>query len=112
MNADMEAVGGMRNYQGRRHVPDRQGLFYAVPCASASAFFTANNSFNTPRSFVDSSAFAPSDFASFGLSWTSMNTPSTPAATAARAKRGMNSGCPPLTAGPPSDDWDDGNCTE
>ena len=53
--------------------------------AFARPFCTASNSFNTPRSLRESSAFAPSDFASFGLSWTSMNTPSTPAATAARA---------------------------
>ena len=85
---------------------------YGVACASANAFLTACNSFSTPRILVDSSAFAPSDFASFGLSWTSMNTPSTPAATAARANNGMNSGWPPLVAGPFSSDCDEGNCTE
>src|SRR5437899_939803 len=85
---------------------------YGATCARSSAFFTACNSFNNPRSLVDSSAFAPSDFASFGLSCTSMNTPSTPAATAALDSTGINSGCPPLTAGPLSSACEDGNCTE
>ena len=85
---------------------------YGVARAASNAFFIASNSFSIPRSLVDSSALAPSDFASFGLSWTSMNTPSTPAATAARANKGMNSGCPPLTAGPLPSDCDEGNCTE
>src|SRR5271154_7251303 len=99
-NAQVETcfIGGIQVYGG-------------AP-ATSSAFLIASNSFNTPRSFVDSSALAPSDFASFGLSCTSMNTPSTPAATAARDNRGMNSGCPPLTAGPSPSDCDDGNCTE
>jgi hypothetical protein len=54
-----------------------------------------------------SSALAPSDLALAGSSWTSRNSPSTPAATAARASSGMNSGCPPLT--PPAAE---GCCTE
>src|SRR5208337_4211166 len=85
---------------------------HGVLAATSSAFLIANISLSNPRSLVDSSAFAPSDFASLGLSWTSMNTPSTPAATAARASTGMNSGCPPLAAGPLPSDCDDGSCTE
>src|SRR5262249_52769601 len=53
---------------------------YGVACARANPFCTANNSFSTPRSFRESSAFGPSDLASFGLSWTSIKIPSTPAA--------------------------------
>ena len=42
-----------------------------------------------------------------------MNTPSTPAATAARDNTGINSGCPPLAAGlSPSLFEDDGSYTE
>ncbi len=42
-----------------------------------------------------------------------MNTPSTPAATAARESKGINSGWPPLVAGLPSSPGEeDGNCTE
>src|SRR5579872_6423428 len=41
---------------------DADATDYGVTCASSSAFRTASNSFNTPRSLVDSNAFAPSDF--------------------------------------------------
>ncbi len=75
---------------------------YGIDWAVRSAPCTASNSFNTPRNWVDSSAFAPSDLASLGSSWTSRNTPSTPAPTAARASRGINSGWPPLVAAPSS----------
>src|SRR6516225_8410263 len=86
---------------------------HGVACTFASPFCTASSSFSTPRSLRESSALAPSDLASFGLSWTSMNTPSTPAATAARESTGMNSGCPPLVALPFSSPWDaEGSCTE
>src|SRR5450432_83976 len=78
------------------------GRDYGDACAAATALCTANNSFKTPRNFVDSNAFAPSDLASLGLSWTSMKTPSTPAATAERASNGINSGWPPLTDWSPS----------
>ncbi len=40
---------------------------HGFACAAVSAFCIACNSFNTPRSLVDSSAFAPSDLASFGI---------------------------------------------
>src|SRR5579883_167148 len=87
---------------------------YGVACAFASPFCTASSSFSTPRSLRESSALAPSDFASFGLSCTSRKTPSTPAATAARASTGMNSGWPPLVALPPfsSPCEAEGSCTE
>src|SRR5262249_15618089 len=40
-------------------------------------------------------AFGPSDKALDGSGWVSMNSPATPEATAARARTGMNSRCPP-----------------
>src|SRR5437660_7386239 len=40
-------------------------------------------------------AFGPSESAWSGCGWVSMNSPATPAATAARASTGMNSRCPP-----------------
>ena len=84
--------------EGRLTLLDRVALCfnycndYGVTCAPDNAPCNASSSFKTARSLVDSSAFAPSDLASLGLSCTSMNTPSTPAATAARASTGMNSG--------------------
>ncbi len=71
---------------------ERQYALHGVAHGTSSALRTASNSFNTSRSLVDSNALAPSDFASLGLSCTSRNTPSTPAATAARASTGINSG--------------------
>ena len=53
------------------------------------------------------SALAPSESALAGLSWTSRNIPSTPAAVPARASGSMNSGWPPLDFPSPP-----GNCTE
>src|SRR5262249_5282162 len=64
------------------------------------AFLMARTSLWTPRSFCRRGAFGPSDLASLGLSWTSMNPPSPPAATAARESTGMNCGWPPETAWP------------
>src|SRR5262245_11337049 len=52
-----------------------------------------------------SSAFGPSDRAFWGLSWTSMNTPSTPAATPALARCGMYCGWPPELC-----PWPPGSC--
>src|SRR5207249_11448182 len=52
-------------------------------------------------------AFGPSERAAAGLSCVSRKTPSTPAATAARASGSMNCGCPPLERPCPP-----GSCTE
>src|SRR5579864_8557394 len=100
------------NTEEESDAEEQNDAAYGVARATSIACLTASNSFNTSRSLVDSSAFAPSDFAILGLSCTSRNTPSTPAATAARASKGMNSGWPPLTAGPLPSDCAEGNCTE
>src|SRR5512146_893761 len=76
-----------------------------------TAFCTAKISCSRLRRRVSSSALAPSDFACLGLSCTSRKIPSTPAATAARASRGINSGWPPLTAPSPLLAAE-GSCTE
>ena len=52
-------------------------------------------------------AFGPSDSALAGSGWVSMNTPATPAATAARASTGTNSRWPPEALPCPP-----GSCTE
>ena len=52
-------------------------------------------------------ALGPSDIASAGFGWVSMNRPAMPEATAARASTGICSRCPPDDVPCPP-----GNCTE
>src|SRR3984957_8222264 len=79
--------------------------------SSKGCFFTAlSNSLSVARSEAMRSrgqAFGPSDNAFAGSGCVSMNIPATPAATAARAKTGTNSRCPPETSPLPP-----GSCTE
>ena len=46
--------------------------------------------------FLRGQALGPSDKASFGFGWVSIKIPAIPLATAALAKTGTNSLCPPL----------------
>ena len=71
----------------------------AVLAAGHSVVATARR----PAEITD--MFAPSEGAREGSGWVSTNTPSAPAATAARASAGMNSGSPPLALPPPPGSW-------
>src|ERR1700722_9339136 len=79
--------------------------------SSKGCFLTVrSNSASVARSGAIRSrghAFGPSDKAFAGSGWVSMNSPAIPAATAARAKTGTNSRCPPDTSPLPP-----GSCTE
>ena len=60
---------GLRHTTKAAMVADSRGeAVHGLACAAVSAFCIACSSFNTSRSRVDSSALAPSDLASLGLS--------------------------------------------
>src|SRR5437868_5741718 len=108
----MPAGRACLNYgQAQQRECESENANYRDQLLHSTTFLIFNKVSNTPRSNLRSSALAPSDFACGGSSCTSMNTPSNPAATAARASNGMNCGCPPETAVP----WTlaaEGSCTE